>query len=231
MSHEEQHGDDSGRMARLLELPPGAERESLLSTLPEAEQAAARRLLNVADLVWEDAHGAPALEDDPVAALLGLVPDAGYQLDPAALKRVRSGAGVKASVLADRLTRRGWSVSAVDVLGWETRGAAVVPPALVRAVADVLHTDADRLTAPARGAVKSGAGAEVVAADVANEVAGTVRFRGLAERFAALQNMTQKMAESALHARMLATVHRGDQPNAEQMLSAVEGLVDALESD
>src|SRR5688572_2790661 len=67
-------------------------------------------LLDVADLLWEAAHGATPLESDPVAAMLGLVPDPGYALDSEALARARKNARLKSSELAARLVSRGWEV-------------------------------------------------------------------------------------------------------------------------
>lgn len=230
MNRDEGRRSERGQVARLLELPPGRERERLLSELSGEGRAEAQRLLEVADLVWADAHGAPALDDDPAAAVLGLVPDVGYQLDSAALRRARSSAGLKPTALAAALARRGWSVSAGDVFGWETRTAAAVPPALVRAVAEILRIDPDRLTIASASRNRPAVGASQPAVMIAAEVASAPQFRALVERFARVQRMTTKMASSALQARMLATVHRGDQPTAEQMLAAVEALVDALES-
>ncbi|KAA1378571.1 hypothetical protein [Aeromicrobium fastidiosum] len=217
-------------LERLLQLPPGEERERALNALPEIDRADAVRALAVADLLWEDAHGAPALRDDPIAAALGLVPDAGYQMDSTALKRARAKAGQKPTTLAAALVREGWNVTAGDVFGWETRTAANVPPALVRAVAEILRTDPDLLAGASHGR-DEGRGVGDIAVSTAATVASSSAFQGLVERFARAQGMTVRMAASALESRMLVTVHRGDQPNAEQMLASVEALVEALESD
>lgn len=223
-------------IARLLELPPGDERDRMLETLRVQTFGGVvgddvyddvRRLVQVADLVWLDAHRAPALEDDAVAAMLGLVPDAGYRLDPTAFKRARAAARMEPTTIADVLTKRGWTVSAGDVFNWEIRGAASVPPALIRAVAQVLNTNPDRLTAPTSRL----ASAEAHIENATQQAAASPRFVALVARFARIQGMTEKMAASALQSRMLATVHRGEHPTADQTLSSVEALVDALESD
>src|SRR4051794_3759552 len=65
-------------------------------------------LLDVADLLWEAAHGAPPLEQDSVAAMLGLVPDSSRSLNQSALKQAIQAAGLKPSTLAQKLSDRGW---------------------------------------------------------------------------------------------------------------------------
>lgn len=217
---------------RLLELPPRSDREPLLRAMSPQAKEQARRMLAVADLAWIAGQGAPPLEDDPVAAMLGLVPDPGYQLNPAAFKRARTKANLKPTALAAALSRRGWSVSAGDVFGWERTGDASMSPALVRAVAAELHTKPDALTSTAS---KPGAAGEhrrhATARGVAADVAQTQAFKTLVARFARLQGVSLGMAGSTLQSRMLATVHRGDHPTAEQMLASVEGLVNALEQE
>ncbi len=217
---------------RLLETSPGANRETRLRAMPPQAQEQARRMLAVADLVWLAGQGAPPLEDDPVAAMLGLVPDYGYQLNRTAFKLARAKAKVKPTVLASALTRRGWSVSAGDVFSWERAGDASMSPALVRAVAAELDTEPDALMGTGS---QVGQGTEhrrhAAARSTAADVAKTSAFKDLVARFARLQGVSVGMAGSTLHSRMLATVHRGEHPTSEQMLAALESLVDALESD
>ena len=64
------------------------DRDAALEAAAEVQE-----LLRIADLLWEEAHGAPPLEDDPVAAMLGLVPDASRSLDPRALNKVTKSSG------------------------------------------------------------------------------------------------------------------------------------------
>ncbi len=220
-------------LERLLELPPGTERDRLLEELrtwPSAEDTAdpftgAKRVLRAADLLWTDAHSAPALEDDPIAAMLGAIPDAGYQLDPRAFKRAREASGLQPTTVAAALAKRGWQVTIRDVFTWELKGAPNVSPALLRAAADVLKVDPDRFTRPNTAAVS----VPTQAARVAVEAAASPRFAELAQRFARLQGLTPKMSRSVLHSRMLATVNRGEHPTADQMLASLEALVEALE--
>lgn len=178
-------------------------------------------LLDIADLLWETAHGAPPLERDPVAAMLGLVPDSSRALSDSALKRAMQAAGLKPSALAEKLTERGWEVATRDVFNWQTRGSASVPPALIQAIAEITGTAADRLTedrgeSPAHRAVQS--------------VTASPAFKSLAERWARLRGTSLSLGASALEAQLATSVFRGSHPSEEQMLASLEALVEALES-
>jgi hypothetical protein len=184
--------------------------------VPEAVE-----LLDIADLLWEAAHGAPPLEQDPVAAMLGLVPDSSRSLSDRALKQAMQTAGLKPSSLAEKLTDRGWEVATRDVFNWQNRGDASVPPALIQAIAEVTGTTADKLTvdrgeSPGHRALQS--------------VTSSPAFKALAERWALLRGTTMSLGASALEARLAASVFRGSTPNEEQMLASLEALVEALES-
>ncbi|WP_431842204.1 hypothetical protein [Calidifontibacter indicus] len=186
------------------------------ATAPEAVQ-----LLEIADLLWEAAHGAPPLERDPVAAMLGLVPDSSRALSRGALRQAMQAAGLKPSALAENLSERGWEVATRDVFNWQTRADASVPPALIQAIAEVTGTAADRLTvdrgdSPDHRALQS--------------VAGSPAFNALAERWARLRGTSISLGASALEARLAASVFRGSQPDEEQMLASLEDLITALES-
>ncbi len=178
-------------------------------------------LLDIADLLWEAAHAAPPLEHDPVAAMLGLVPDSSRSLSDGALKKAMQASGLKPSALAERLSERGWEVVTRDVFNWQTRSDASVPPALIQAIAEITGTTADRLTvdrgeSPARQALQS--------------VTASPTFKALAERWARLRGTTLSLGASALEARLAASVFRGEVPSEEQMLASLEALVEALES-
>ncbi|QZY27786.1 hypothetical protein [Nocardioides coralli] len=178
-------------------------------------------LLDIADLLWEEAHGAPPLEQDPVAAILGLVPDSAHSLDGAALKQAMKGAGLKTSDLAEKLSNRGWEVANRDVFNWQTRSDAIVPPALIQAIAEITGTAADKLTvdrgdSPTHQAFKS--------------VTASPAFKSLAERWARLRGTTLSLGASALESQLATSVFRGSHPSEEQMLASLEALVEALES-
>jgi hypothetical protein len=189
--------------------------------LGEEDKDEVESLLQVADLLWEMGHGAPPLDSDPVAAMLGLVPDPGYALDPRALSRARKNARLKPSELAERLKRRGWDVQARDIFRWENQTAAGVSPALIKAIGEEIGTGVDRLT-------KS----EDVASghDVITAVTRSSMFESLVERWARIQGVPRALAVSALVSRMRATVHRGDRPDASQLLQSLDALVTAIES-
>lgn len=42
--------------------------------------------------------------------------------------------------------------------------------------------------------------------------------------------MSRALAASALESRMRATIHRGDRPNADQLMQSLDALVTAVES-
>lgn len=187
-----------------------------LTVAPEAVE-----LLDIANLLWEAAHSAPPLEHDPVAAMLGLVPDSSRSLSDGALKKAMQASGLKPSALAERLSERGWEVVTRDVFNWQTRSDASAPPALIQAIAEITGTTADRLTvdrgeSPARQALQS--------------VTASPTFKALAERWARLRGTTLNLGASALEARLAASVFRGEVPSEEQMLASLEALVEALES-
>ena len=156
--------------------------------------------------------------------MLGVVPDPGFQLDAAALVRACKASSVKPTALAARLRARGGQVDTTDGFRWQTRAAPDVAPALIKAIAEEVLIDPDRLVAKAEPKPNT-------LRAVAEDVAATPRFRDLAQRFAQIQRMSPTMAVSALQSRMLATVHRGDEPDKEQMLASVEELVRALEAN
>ena len=208
----------------LLETPAGPERDRLLANLDDEQRTVVARMLEVDDLVWESAHGAPPLQLDPVAAMLGLVPDASFRLDSTAFTQHCSRRNVRPTKLADRLRARGWKVDAADVFRWQTSVASDVSPALIRAIAEELTTSPDKLVAPP-------ALHQTALDTVADRVTATKRFSDLVQRFALTQGVSPSMAQTVLRTRMLATVQRGSVPELEQMLKSLEALVRALETD
>jgi hypothetical protein len=138
-------------LAELIERPQ--ERKSILqgAELDERDRDDIAALVETADLLWLSARGAPPLEDDPVAAMLRLVPDRECMLDSGALSRARKRAGLTVSDVAERLRTRGWEFQQGDVFRWETRSTPDVPPAVVQAIADIIGTQAENLIGLAFG--------------------------------------------------------------------------------
>lgn len=193
-----------------------------LEELGEDQRAEIQELLKVADLLWEEAHGAPPLEDDPVAAMLGLVPDPSRSLDPRALTRLTTSTGIKASGLAQALNERGWNVSTRDVFNWQTKGSHEMSPALIQAIAETTGSTIDYLTVDL--------GSSQLSSEL-RAITQTARFKELVTRWAHLRNTSAELTTSALTARLATSVHRGTQPGADQMLNSLEALVNALEED
>lgn len=186
----------------------------------DRDQDDVKALVDVADLLWLSAQGAPDLADDPVAAMLGLVPDRECMLDPKALARARKQTGYGVSSVAERLRYRGWDVQQGDVFRWETRSGADVPPAVIQAIAEILEVPVERLTAA------PGAAAED---DRFAAVETLPAFRQLVERWARTRQVSFVVAAAELRSRSLATVHRGDWPDTEQLLRTLEALVASVE--
>jgi len=207
-------------LAELIEKPQ--EREHILrhAEISDRERDEIATLLDTADLLWLSAHGAPALEDDPVAAMLGLVPDRECQLDSAALSRARKRARLTVSDVAGRLRKRGWEFETGDVFRWETRTAADVPPALVQTIADVLGTPVDELIS---------ASPSLSAPDHVVAARRHPLFEQLVDRWARVQHVSPAVAAATLESRMLATVHRGEKPDPEQLLRSLDALIASVE--
>lgn len=90
-------------------------------------------------------RGAPMRADDPVAVMLGLVPDPNVQLDPVRLRTARTRAALDVAQIASRLNTREWDVTPAQVARWE-RTPAPMAPALLAALATVLQVQPSQLT-------------------------------------------------------------------------------------
>lgn len=113
--------------------------ESFTADWPEPNRTEIASLIDVAELLWEAGHEAPPLEADPVAAMLGLIPDPRLGLDPRAMSRARKNAKLKPSDIAGRLQTRGWDIAVRDVFfQWENQTDANVAPALIKAISEAL---------------------------------------------------------------------------------------------
>jgi transcriptional regulator with XRE-family HTH domain len=190
------------------------------SNIHGGQHSEIRGLLEAADLAWESQQSAPPLAADPIAAMLGLVPDPDMELDGKALTAARKRAGLTVSDLAARLTVRGWEVSSKDLFAWESGRNAPQVAALINALAEEVGADADGL--------RRRAGEDPERVRLAAIVASPA-FKGLAERWARVQSTTLALATSALESRMLVAVHRGGAPDAEVLLESLEAMVSAVE--
>lgn len=213
--------DDRDRiLAELIDKPQERERILHDAQLNDGDRAELADLVATADVVWLSAQGAPALEDDPVAAMLGLVPDRDYQLNSTALSRARKRARLNVSDVAARLRNRGWEFDKSDVFRWETRTATDVPPAVIQALADILGTSADNLITVSASPSLPGHLAAV---------RRHPRFEQLVARWAEARHVSRAVASATLESRLLATVHRGEEPDAEQLLRSLDVLVTSVE--
>lgn len=210
--------DEFDRLLAELVAHP-AERRTLLreSHASAEERARLDALVFTADAAWLATQGAPPLDEDPVAAMLGLVPDRECSLDPRSFARARQRAGIAPSALSQRLKLRGWNHSTADVVRWQS-AAADVPPGLVQAIADELRVAVDALIQPADAA-----------ADRFEAVRQAPAFEELVARWARVRNIARAVARAELDSRMAATVHRGQLPDPEQVLGALDTLVRTVE--
>lgn len=197
------------------------ERSRLLDEpdLSGEEQSEVAALVEIADLLWLAGRDVPPLEDDPAAAILGLVPDSACSLSSDLLSRARKRSGLSVSDVASKLRVRGWSYQTSDLFRWETRGAGEVSPAVVQALAAILHTSVDGLIS----AHPASEPQEVV------EARRRPVFASLVDRWARAREIPRAVAIAELDTRLLATVHRGQHPNADQLLLSLEALVASVE--
>lgn len=195
------------------------ERSTLLreSRANAEETARLDALVFTADAAWLATQGAPPLDEDPVAAMLGLVPDRECSLDPLSFARARRRARIAPSALAQRLKVRGWNHSTADVARWQN-AAADVPPALVQAIADELRVAVDGLIQPAGAST-----------DRFEAVRQAPAFGELVARWARVRDIALVVARAELDSRMAATVHRGELPDTDQVLGALDSLVRTVE--
>jgi hypothetical protein len=207
-------------LSELIQRP--RDREALLSeaTVDADERVELISLADASDALWLSARAAPRLADDPVAALLGLIPDRECSLDARALTRARKRAGLKVSDMVARLRARGWTTQDADVFRWENRSATDVAPAVVQAIAAILQTPIESLILEPE-ADTSGT--------LFAEIGQHPRFEQLVDRWARARNVPRAVAAAALESRMIATVHRGANPDADQLLLSLDSLVTALE--
>lgn len=166
----------------------------------------------------------PPLEEDPLALALGLVPDPARRLSGQRLKRARMRRRLPPSQLADLLTARGWDAATKTIVRWEMAGSADIAPALLTAIAEILHVPADELVTAVDD--RDPAAEEIQAA------MATPQFGELAKRWAARSGQSMGDARAALRRYMsVATARRGRQLTAEEWLAVVEDFIEARGQD
>ncbi len=199
------------------------DQQDILDTAPAASSSSNQEetssLRNIANLLWEAGQGAPPPREDPIAAMLGLVPDPSYALDSSKLKQARKRARLQISDLVARLSERGWTVDKADLFRWENRSTSDVAPALIKALAEETGISPDQLVTRQPRAVPA----------AITRALESPRFAGIVERWARVQNVSQGLATSELESRMLAMVYRGGDADGDQMVAALEALVAATE--
>ncbi|WP_454560826.1 hypothetical protein [Mycobacterium haemophilum] len=206
-------------IAELIAKPHERNRILGSADLNELEQESISAIIDTADALWLSAHGAPPLVDDPVAAMLGLIPDRECSLNSTALTQARKRAGLTVSGLAKLLRERGWELEKNDVFRWETRSAADATPAVIEAIADILDWPVERLIV-------------TPTSNPAHDELAAWRqplFGQLVDRWARIQRVSRAAAAAALETRMLATVHRGERPDSAQLLRLLEDFVASVE--
>lgn len=118
-----------------------------LDALRAAAQEAAD---DVADSPSPDEIAQPTAEpvraDDPVALMLGLVPEPNVAIDGHKLTSARKRARLDLKEMVERLRYRGWPIDMKEGLRWHT-GLTVLPPALIAALANELDVDEGALLA------------------------------------------------------------------------------------
>ena len=212
--------DDRSRDARrVANMDRGPERDRAFERLSAEDQAYVADADWLGELVRESVLIVPPRASDPIAAMLGLVPDPSLRLDGAKFAKRCKARGQKPNSLAAALADRGWRVSAADVFRWQNGNTSDVHPALMQVVAELLSTNVGELSSESASGLDS----------VVSQISKTSEFDALVQRFARARSMTADVARSALTSRMLAAAHRGDEADAEQMLQSIEVLVSAVE--
>lgn len=205
----------AGLLDRLIENPP--DREALLTdagaTAEERKELIA--LAQVADAAWLTTRGAPPLDEDPIAAMLGVSPSASVTIDPAHFKSARTRSGVSVSELRERLVARGWTVTTAEVASWQTRVGIELVPAVVDDISEALAARAEDFIKPH--------------SDGARSLHAALRtaewFNAVVEQWQVAKGVARGIAEAQLLVRATATVHRGEEPDVEQIRGLLERLV------
>lgn len=216
--------DKNELLERLLTKPPH-QRQGLIEELEltEEERAELESLAKIADDIWISAHGAPPLEEDRTAALLGLIPNEIAVLDGKRLSAARKKSRLKISELATRLQSRGWKVSTSEVFAWERGNTASVSPALIDAISHIVGTSVDQLISSASQGNDH--------LTMIQRLRSHPDFKELVRQWAKIKNLSLPSAEIMLGSQVANTVHRGNKPDLEQDIALLKELVNLLNNE
>lgn len=202
---------DTEGMARLVDALGNDPWMPRPNSVSEDEWAEARSLAGVESLLA--LNGAPPLEQDPVAAMLGLRPVPTLVLDGPAIKRLRGRMSV--SDVARRLQSYGWEVSSADVRSWQdSSGAVALAPALVERIAAVLGSTVDKITRHAGSLVDP-------------VIADHPRWQSIVERLATVLKIDWERAEIRLAGAMATAAYRNEA--SDSFLEAADAYVSGVE--
>lgn len=202
---------DADRLAPLVDALKNDPWMPRPTSVSEDEWAEARSLAEVESLLA--VNGAPPLEQDPVAAMLGLRPVPTLVLDGLSIKRLRGRMSV--SDVARRLQSYGWEVSSADVRSWQDSSAAVaLAPALVERIAAVLGSTVDKITRQTGSLVDPA-------------IADHPRWQSIVERLATVLKIDWEQAEIRLAGAMTTAAYRHEAPNS--FLEAADAYVSGVE--
>lgn len=202
-------------LEQLIENPPGRERLVGHADLTAQEKEDLLALARVADAVWVANVQLPPLEKDPIAAMLGVAPTPGLALDPVRFKTARMKSRVSVTDLRDYLVSRGWGVTTPQVNSWQSRFGIELSPALLEDIGRALSASTDAFTV-GQSACTPSLFATIRAADW---------FGALVDQWRQGRNLARSVAEDQLLNRAAATVHRGEEPDVEQVREMLTHLV------
>lgn len=202
-------------LERLIADPP---HRRLLLERAGATAAERKELLGLArtaDAVWVANMKIPPLEEDPIAAMLGVAPTPGLALDPAGFKTARVKSQVSVSGLRDYLSSRGWDVTIPQVASWQTRKGIELSPALLEDIGTALSTSPDAFTTRHVGNTPT----------LHATLRATDWFDAFVDQWRQMRHVARSVAEAQLLSRAAATVHRGEEPDVDQVRELLTHLV------
>ncbi|WP_404474198.1 hypothetical protein [Microbacterium aerolatum] len=202
-------------LERLIENPPHRDRLLVGTETTAEEQAELLALASAADAVRVANVPVPPLEEDPIAAMLGVAPSPGLALDPAQFKAARVRSNVSVTHLRDYLVSRGWDVTGPQIASWQSRSGIELSPAMLEDIGAALSASPDAFT--------------VRHAETTPTLFATLRatdwFETFVEQWRHMRNVARSVAEAQLLSRAAATVHRGEEPDVDQVRELLAHLV------